>query len=158
MTKINHLNGEGTHCTLTDGTNSYNLSGLALSDENYRYVNKQNGIEYILNICKPVVTDMNTLCARNSGVCIQNRTEPNFKNRYAAIFFWRDFSISFAFRFRVAGSYPGKLKIMDGQLVFHLSNGYVCSKGEFASTIIRFVCTDIEVSDIIGKINVLLLS
>lgn len=75
--------------TTSDGNIQYNLTPLMLFDRNYIIKDPTDAdIQYSINIGHPVVADQDALCIMNTGICRNNVSEINSKNRLDAIWFF----------------------------------------------------------------------
>ncbi|GJQ80830.1 hypothetical protein Trydic_g19819, partial [Trypoxylus dichotomus] len=122
--KLGNKRNADNVCTAVRNELLYNLTGLALSKDNYRYRDDENHVEYSMNVCNPVVSRPNALCKTDSAICMFNLTEPNFKHRFVRI-----------------GVYPGNLRIENGQAQLEFTDGDLCVNGALASAKIHFVCS-----------------
>lgn len=72
-------NKKRVNCVTQNDSNTYNLTSLALLNKNY--VIKDGNLDYILNLCNPVINTDSTLCPGLSGICLRNNSEPNIKKK-----------------------------------------------------------------------------
>lgn len=70
------------NCTIQDKTGKvYNLKSLS-RDKNYEVQDPHDpNLIYIINICRPVIFSINSMCDRYSSVCTRNKSEPNITKR-----------------------------------------------------------------------------
>lgn len=67
-------------CTPQD---KLDLTSLALKDKNY--VIKRKNLDFIFNLCNPIILTDNVLCPPDVGACIRNNTEPSIKKRFVVL-------------------------------------------------------------------------
>lgn len=74
---------KGNNCSLTVDQTLYDINILKLLNKNYvvRDTNDKN-IEYIINICHPIVFNSEAMCDGYSSVCRKNISEPDIRRRY----------------------------------------------------------------------------
>lgn len=111
-------------CNVRDENFAYDLTPLMLSNKNYVVKDRKNSVEYILNVCRPVVTLPTSLCRMNQASCIRKLLEPNPVERF------------------ISGGVPVKgPELVDHELQIRYTAGMFCKEEvKDMETVIKFKC------------------
>ncbi|OWF52457.1 cation-independent mannose-6-phosphate receptor-like [Mizuhopecten yessoensis] len=112
-------------CSITaPNHNQYDLSTLALTSDNYDYLDYIHNKKFIINVCRSLVHKKDQTCPYNAAVCMVDLTQQND-----------------TLRFHNLGEVNKHQVIVDnGQLELHYTNGEQCSSGGRTSTRIIMYC------------------
>jgi hypothetical protein len=68
------------NCHLSSGDVFYDLSLLSHRDKNY-VISNGDDLEYIFNVCGPIISGPGALCTGDTMFCVRNKTEVNIKRQ-----------------------------------------------------------------------------
>lgn len=68
-------------CSVQDPKTNYTFNLMPLSELNH-YISINKETNFIINVCKPVLYDLDAMCPPNSSVCFVNSTEKDLKKRF----------------------------------------------------------------------------
>ncbi|XP_060069663.1 cation-independent mannose-6-phosphate receptor-like [Ylistrum balloti] len=112
-------------CSITaPDHNQYDLSTLAMTSDNYDYVDYLHRKKFIINVCRSLVHKKDQTCPYNAAVCMIDLTQQND-----------------TLRFHNLGEVNEHQVIVEnGQLELHYINGEPCTSGGKTSTRIIMYC------------------
>lgn len=72
-------------CVITNNNLKYNITPLALLNQNYLVKDESNNLEFSLNVCQNLITNQKSQCSAGSSACMRNLSEPNYLASFKSV-------------------------------------------------------------------------